>query len=197
MGQAEQIIEEICIYSRLCYERGLVGAAGGNVSARIPGEDRIVITPSGVSLRDISRDKLIIADIEGEKVGGPEGYRPSKETGMHIELYKVRHDINAVIHVHPPFATAFSVKKMPIPMLTASAKLKLKKVPLVQYADPGSSQLARYVSECAMTVGNDVKALALESHGLLAFDKCLSDAFDVAELVEDTARIAFIASKIE
>jgi L-fuculose-phosphate aldolase len=182
--------KEITKYSRLVYDRSLVGAAGGNISARY--EENYLITAGGVSLRDMSPAKVILVNRDG-KVLDNSGLRPSKETGMHIRIYMTRPDIDCVIHVHPMYATGISVTGETVPMLTASSALKLKEVPLVRYADPGSEQLAALVEEMAASSSRSVKALLLEKHGLLAFDSGLSHAFDIAELVEETARIAFVA----
>jgi len=186
--------KEIARYSNLLYSRGLVGAAGGNVSARY--KDLYLITAGGVSLRDVTENDIIIVDKEGRIVEGKSGLKPSKETKLHINVYKNRQDIDSVIHVHPAYTTGFSVKKMSIPIVTASSRLKLKQIPLVKYADPGSEELARYVDECIKNSPLYIKAITLESHGLIAFAKGMENCFDIAELVEETAKIAFISKNI-
>lgn len=124
--QIHPMKQEIAYYSKLLYDRGLVGAAGGNVSTRW--ENNVLITAGGVSLRDVT------------------------------------------------------------------AVLKLKEVPLVEFAEPGSEQLALYVEQAIRACGKDVKNLLLEKHGILSFDHGLCNAFDLAELVEETARVAFVSS---
>ncbi|MCL4415997.1 MAG: class II aldolase/adducin family protein [Actinobacteria bacterium] len=191
----ENLKKEIAKYSNLAYQRELVGAAGGNISARF--EDVFLITAGGKSLRDVTSEDIIIVDESGSIIDGKEGVKPSKETSLHISIYKNRPDIDSVIHVHPCYCTAYSIKKKAIPILTASAKLKLKKVPVIGYANPGSAMFAGFVAQCVKESPEYVKALTLEAHGLIAWDKGLSGCFDIAELVEETARVAFIAEQIK
>lgn len=191
----EELKKEIAKYSNLAYQRGLVGAAGGNVSARH--ENLFLITAGGKSLRDVTEEDIIIVDKNGKIIEGQEGQKPSKETSLHIAIYKNRPDIDCVIHVHPSYCTAYSTRKRPVPICTASSRLKLKEVPLIGYADPGSEELARAVEECVKDNPEYVKALTLEAHGLIAWDKGIAGCFDIAELVEETAKIAFIAEQIK
>jgi len=186
--------KEIAKYSNLLYSRGLVSAAGGNVSARC--KDLYIITAGGLSLRDVTENDIIIVDENGNIIEGESGLKPSKETKLHINVYKNRQDIDSVIHVHPPYATGFSVKKIPIPIVTASSRLKLRRVPLVKYADPGSEELAGYIDECIKNSPLYIKAITLEGHGIIAFAKGMGNCFDIAELVEETAKIAFISKNI-
>ncbi|NJD04275.1 MAG: class II aldolase/adducin family protein [Ruminiclostridium sp.] len=190
----DQCKKEIAKYSNLLYDRGLVGAAGGNVSMRY--KDAYLITASGVSLRDVTVDDILLVDRNCKVLGGREGIRPSKETILHIKIYMAREDADSIIHIHPVYTTGFSVKNISVPIITASAKLKLIKVPLVKYADPGSSELAENVEACVKNSPAYVKAIVLEKHGLIAFDKGIGNCFDIAELVEETAKIAFVSLNI-
>ena len=190
----EDLKREIAKYSNLAYQRGLVGAAGGNVSARY--ENLFLITAGGKSLRDVTEEDIIIVDKGGNIIEGKEGQKPSKETSLHINVYKNRQDIDCVIHVHPSYCTAYSIKKKAVPMLTASSRLKLKEVPIIGYANPGSEELAGLIAQCVKEIPEYVKAITLEAHGLLVWDKGLANCFDVAELVEETARVAFISEQI-
>jgi L-ribulose-5-phosphate 4-epimerase len=191
----EDIKREISKYSNLSYQRGLVGAAGGNISVRY--ENLFLITAGGRSLRDVTEEDIIIVDENGAIIEGKKGLKPSKETSLHISVYRNKSDIDSVIHVHPPYCTAYSVKKRIIPILTASSKLKLREVPIIGYANPGSKELADFVTECVKNSPEYVKALTLEAHGLIAWDKGLGNCFDIAELVEETAKIAFISEQIK
>lgn len=191
----EDLKREIAKYSNLAYQRGLVSAAGGNVSAKH--ENLFLITAGGKSLRDITEEDIIIVDENSRIIEGKEGQKPSKETSLHMAVYKNRPDIDCVIHVHPSYCTAYSIRKKTVPILTASSRLKLKKVPLIGYANPGSEELARAVEECVKDNPEYVKAITLEPHGLLAWDKGFANCFDIAELVEETARVAFISEQIK
>jgi L-fuculose-phosphate aldolase len=182
-------------YSRLLYERGLVGAAGGNVSMKI--NNYILITAGGKSLRDVELEDILVLNENIEIIEAKLQKKPSKETVLHISIYQVRNDIDSVIHVHPIYVTGYSVRGKQIPIITASSRLKLKEVPLVGYADPGSSELAALVKNCVKESPGYVNAVALTSHGLIAFAKGLSTCFDITELVEETAKIAFISENLK
>ncbi|MDK2799654.1 MAG: L-fuculose-phosphate aldolase [Clostridiales bacterium] len=187
--------EEIKKYSRLSYQRGLVGAAGGNISMRY--EDAFLITAGGISLRDITENEILLVDQNGKILEGKQGLKPSKETIMHLKVYKARENVDSIIHVHSPYATGYSIKKHSIPIITASAKMKLIEVPVVPYANPGTVELAENVEKNVKNCPDYIKAVLLECHGIIAFDKGLGNCFDVAELVEDTAKIAFISENIK
>ena len=186
------LAEELIRYSRLCYERHLVGAAGGNISLRIPGRDAILVTASGMALRDVDRNNLVVVDGKGGILESPSGRAPSKETSFHLAIYKIKPDIQAVIHVHPAYATTYAALGMLIPTVTISARLKLKQCPLVREANPGSEDLLRNIIKAIGEAPVDATVLLLESHGIVAYSSELRQAFDDAELAEDTARIAFL-----
>ena len=133
--------KDLAKFSRLSYDRGLVAARGGNLSIRIPGTERVLITPSGISLRDITPDIIIEVDIHGNLSKGKKNLKPSKETPFHTSIYRLRDDVMAIAHVHPPFATALSLKDKPFPVLTAPGMVNLVKVPLVEFAFMGTKEL--------------------------------------------------------
>ncbi|MBE3117918.1 MAG: class II aldolase/adducin family protein [Candidatus Atribacteria bacterium] len=98
----------ICGFARRCYERRLVGAAGGNVSARLPGSDTILVTATGVSLGSVMRDDSVGASIDGQPESGRAQRHPSKETCLHLAIYRERPLVNPVYlvveidrHRHP------------------------------------------------------------------------------------------------
>lgn len=194
MKTVEECKKDIVQYAKLVYERNLVTAAGGNVSMR--SGEAVVITASGVSLRDTAEDNLIVCDLEGRLIFCPEGLKPSKETILHLKVYRARTDVDSIIHVHPPYATGFSIAGRAIPIVTASAKMKVIDVPVAGYADPGSKELSQYVEETVLSAPQNIHAIVLKAHGIIAYEKGMPACFDTAELVEDTAHIAFIAETL-
>lgn len=192
----DDLKKDICLYSQHCYNRGLVGAAGGNISARLPGADVIWISPSGTSLRDVTPDSLIGVDSDGNVVQGNRERRPSKETALHLAVYDKRPGANAVIHAHPRYATGYAVAGRTFAMGTASAELKLVEMPLVSSAYPGSPELRANVAAALDKCTEEVHVLLLEKHGILAFEKNLCAAFDMAELAEDTAAVMYVAETL-
>lgn len=194
MDQLEKCKKDVVKYSRLLYERGLVTAAGGNVSMR--SGNTVVITASGVSLRDVTEENLILCDLNGEIIFCPDGLRPSKETVFHLKVYQIREDVDSVIHVHPTYSVGYSIQDRKIPVLTASAKMKVIDVPVIPYANPGTQELAAYVEETVKNAPINIHAAVLKAHGIIAYEKGMAQCFDTAELVEDTAHIAFISEML-
>ncbi len=185
--------KEIAQFSRLSYDRGLVAARGGNLSIRIRGTERVLITPSGISLRDITPEIVIEVDIHGNLLRGKKNLRPSKETPFHTSIYRIRNDVMAIAHIHPAFATALSLKDKPFPLLTAPGMVNLVKVPCVEFALMGTKELCDYVSEAAKQ-NREVKALLLKGHGVIAMGPDLASAYYIADLVEDCAKVALLSS---
>lgn len=184
------VVEEIILYSRLCYSRNLVGAAGGNLSARLS-DDLYLVTGSGVALRDVASDNLLIVNRQQKVIEGPSSLRPSKETGFHFSIYDYRPEVKAVVHVHPMYSTIFSGLGMHIPLSTVSAELKLRQGPVVEKAHPGSQDLSDMITEALKVIDDATTVLVLKQHGIVTFGKIFCDAFNDAELCEDTAKIAY------
>ena len=183
-------LDEIIKYSGLVYWRRLVSAAGGNISARCG--DNVLITASNVSLRETAADGVILCDMDGNVLEGNASLKPSKETRFHLSIYKSRPEVGAVIHAHPCYATAFSLDGEELPLYTVSAKLKLVRVPIIQEAPPGSAELAENVRRAVSEDHADVFAYIMRAHGILTMGRTMKETFDLAELLEDTAKIALV-----
>lgn len=181
-------MQEIIAFSSLAYEKNLVSAAGGNISARCG--SNMLITGSNVSLRSVTSDGLILCDMQGKVLDGNPHLRPSKEIGFHTGVYNMRPDINYVIHVHPCFSTIWSMQKKELPLYTESARIKLKQVPVVPEAAPGTKELAQNVIDTVSSVPQNVTTFLLEGHGIIAMGATMAECFNQAELLEDSAKIA-------
>lgn len=176
-----------------CNRSGLQGwcpGTLGNISVFSPETGRVYIKRSGADLSRLRLEDLLALDVDGNLLEG-EG-RPSIETNFHLGIYRVRKEVRAVFHVHPPFATAYAVKGIKIPMVTEAAKIILVEVPLVCHAAAGSIELARKVSEIFEDAR--VKAVLLSQHGVVSIGTTLADAYNAAALVEDTAKVALLSS---
>ena len=183
--------KEIARISCKAYERGLVFGTGGNVSARIPGTGLALITATGVSLGDTTVDNLATIEIETGEPTPDSAAKPSKERYVHAAVYRLRPDINALCHLHPPYATALSVDHAEMPLVTISAEVNLVKVPCAPCAVSGTQDLRRYVEETvAGTPG--VKAILMCRHGILTLGQTLVQAYNLADLTEDSARAAYL-----
>ena len=184
MDHTELVLrEELCRAAQLLYQRGYVVGHDGNLSLRL-GEDRILITPSGVSKGRLEPDMLVVCDLEGRVHSGAR--YPSSETAMHLLVYKERPDAGAVVHAHPPVATTFAAAGIPLdkPVLQ-EAVVQLGTVPVAPFALPSTQE----VPDSVRPFVRDHSAVLLANHGALAWGRDLWEAFDRMETVEQTAKI--------
>ena len=187
--------QQLSEFSRRAYQRRLVGGTGGNLSVRIPDTDTVLITPTGISLGDVEPEENILTRLDGEILDSPRGLKGSKEAGFHLAAYRLRPDVGAIAHVHPPYATAYSNKGSVLPLVTVSSRLNLKHVPCIACFLPGSVELRDCVIE-GIENNPEVNSLLMKEHGILTLGRDLKHAFYLADLVEDTAKIAYIAATI-
>lgn len=181
----------LAAYSKRAYHRGLVGGTGGNFSARLNDGRHMLITASGLSLLDTSRANLVRVNLETLDYEAPEGLSPSMEFHIHSDIYRLRPDAGAVAHLHPPHCTAFAVTKRKIPPVTDSA-MKQPPIPLVPFAPSGTEELRTLMRE-AMESYTGCNVLLMEMHGITAIGGDIVKAYDLADLAEEIARIAYLA----
>ena len=187
--EEERLKKKIVEISRRLYEKGFMEGAGGNVSAKLPNSQIILTTPSGVCKGYLSSSDIVKIDYEGKIIEGK--LKPTSETPMHTSIYKARPDINAVIHAHPPFCTGFACAGMPIDSsIFPEAIVMVGEVALVEYATPGTNDLAMKVSEAAKM--HD--ALLLQNHGTVTLGVSLEEAYLKTEVLEETAHILLIST---
>jgi len=192
----DRLKEQIARYSIKAYERGLVGGAGGNVSARVPGTEEILITRTGVILGEVTPDDVVPIDPLGRPLD-PQAPKPSKEVPFHTVVYRLRPDVNAIIHLHPCYAVVQSLRLADLPLLTVSARLGLgPRVPCVPVAYAGTRLLAQYVGAALEEVPG-AKVILLAAHGLNAMAADLATAYALADLTEFTAKQACIADSLQ
>ena len=178
---------EIVVVCRRLYERGLIAGPDGNVSVKLAG-DRILVTPSGASKIDVQEDDLVVVSLDGRVVAG--AGRPSSELGMHLRIHQRRADIGAVVHAHPPLATAFAVagEDLLFPVLPEIV-VQTGGVPLVPYATPGTGELANAIEP--YLPHHD--AFLMANHGATTLGPTLSIAHQRMESIEHAARILLAA----
>lgn len=184
-----QLRLQIVEIGKQLYQNRFIAATDGNISVRL-GND-ILITPSGVSKGKLLADDLIITTMDGQIKRGKG--KSSSEIKMHLEAYRVRKDINAVVHAHPPYATAFaacglSLERPILPELI----LSLKKVPLASYATPGTSALGSSISE----IIKEHDGVLLENHGVMTVSNNLTSAYMSMERIEHAAQIIFLSKQL-
>lgn len=184
------IRKQLVSYARKAYERHLVGGTGGNFSARLS-DGKMLITPSGVSLGDTSLDNLVAVDVNSGDWSPVGDFIPSKEYHFHAEIMRLRPDVAAVLHVHSPYATAYAVIQRPIPMVTDAA-FKQPPMPSVPFAPSGTQDLKENVSQ-AVRENPGCKVLFMEQHGIAALGADVVTAYNVADLTEELAWIAYLS----
>lgn len=179
--------KKLVTISRRLYREGFVVAYGGNISVRVG--STIFIKRSNASFEDIKENdfiklKINLADTDSQFL------KTSKETLLHIGCYKKRKNIRALIHTHPPFATAFASLGKPLKPVIADFVIEFgKEVPNLGYIRPGSRELAKRVSEY---IGRN-NALLLKNHGIVTCGSSLKEAYVRTALLEECCKILLLS----
>jgi len=182
--------EEIVRVGRRLATRQLIAGTDGNISVRL-GPDRIMVTPSGRHKGLIGPDEMVIVDMQGNRIEGSSS--ASSELGMHLSVYRARAEINACVHAHPPFATAFAVAGMPVPDdVLPEVVLAVGPIALSEFAPPGT----KAVAESLEVFVGEHNAFLLKNHGLLTIGRDLEEAINRHETVEHCARIVHLARQL-
>ena len=169
------------------YARGYTASNDGNISVRL-GADRLLMTPKSVCKGFMSPDMMCITDLAGRKLEGDRD--PSSEMLMHLEVYRQRPDVQAVVHAHPPTATGFAVAGIPLDKaVLAEVLTTLGSIPIAEYATPSTAELPE-------AVGKYIKAhdgMLLANHGALTVGSDLFAAYYKMETIEHFAKISLVA----
>ncbi|MFP6564741.1 MAG: NAD(P)-dependent oxidoreductase [Myxococcota bacterium] len=180
---ADDLRPEIVRVVSELYTQQVITATGGNVSARIPGEDEIWITPSQLFKGDLSPSVLVRLDLAGKPLDPGQG-TPSSERLMHCAVYAARSEAAAVVHAHAPFATILANTGLPfLPISTEAAFFD--ELPRVPFIMPGTQALADAIFEAM----SDSWACLMVNHGLLVAGRSLRRAADMVEIIERTSEV--------
>lgn len=179
------VIDELIAAGRLAVERGLVQASGGNLSARIPGTDQVVVTASGTWLDQLTPFDFAVLDTEGVHRGGAP--QPSVEWRLHTRTYAVRPDVGAIIHLHPQHAVLVDMLGEPIRCTTLDHAYYLAQVARVPFLPSGSDALAEAAAEAA----RGCNAIVLAHHGCSALGENVSMALRRALNLEEAATMTY------
>jgi len=172
---------------------GLVTWTSGNVSLRVPGEDRMVIKASGVPYARLDAAAMVLCDLDGLAVEGD--LRPSSDAATHGYVYRELPDVNAVVHTHSTYATAWAARGEPIPcVLTAMADEFGGEIPVGPFALIGDAEIGRGVVETL--AGHRSPAVLMRSHGVFAVGRTGGAAVKAAVMCEDVARTVHLAREL-
>jgi len=187
MSTESTLRADIVEVGRRMYARGYTASNDGNISVRL-GADRLLMTPKSVCKGFMTPEMMCITDLEGKKLQGERD--PSSEMLMHLEVYRQRADVQAVVHAHPPTATGFAVAGIPLDRaVLAEVLTTLGSIPIAAYATPSTRELPEAVRQY-------IKAhdgMLLANHGALTVGGDLYSAYYKMETVEHFAKISLVA----
>lgn len=183
-------MDALIAMAKRCFDLGLQTNAGGNLSVRLDARDAIVIKPSGVGFNECTRDNLQVVALDGTILSSDPDLKPSKDLDFHRDLYRIREDINAIVHCHSPWATGYASAGIEIPCLTVQTIEKIGRMPLIPLSPLGGPQTEVEISP--FFKDPKVKAAVLANHGTIGVGKTLMAAQYLAEIIEETAQIAYV-----
>ena len=185
-----EIRRQIVDTGQALYEQKLVVATDGNISFRLD-RDRILITPSGLCLGKLKTSDIVTVNSGGRSINGR--HNPSSELPLHLEVYQNRPEIRAVLHAHPPLATAFTVagRKMDQPVLPEIVAF-CGEIPTAEYATPSTNESAEAIRP--LIAHHDV--ILLDHHGAITISTTLTEAFYKMERLEYAANVLMTADRL-
>ncbi|MFD3804440.1 L-ribulose-5-phosphate 4-epimerase [Streptomyces sp. NPDC058611] len=189
----EQLRREVSDLHQELVRYGLVVWTAGNVSARVPGEDLMVIKPSGVPYEDLTPEHMIVCDLDGKVVEGD--YAPSSDTAAHAYVYRHMPRVAGVVHTHSTYACAWAARGEAVPcVLTAMADEFGAEIPVGPFALIGDDSIGRGIVETLR--GHRSPAVLMKSHGVFTVGKDAKAAVKAAVMCEDVARTVHISRQL-
>ncbi|WP_033218582.1 L-ribulose-5-phosphate 4-epimerase [Kitasatospora phosalacinea] len=184
---------QVCDLHQELVRYGLVVWTAGNVSARVPGEDLLVIKPSGVSYDELTPQNMILCDLDGNVVEGE--HAPSSDTAAHAYVYRHRADVGGVVHTHSTYASAWAARGEAVPcVLTAMADEFGAEIPVGPFALIGDDSIGRGIVETLD--GHRSPAVLMKSHGVFTIGKDARAAVKAAVMCEDVARTVHLSRQL-
>jgi L-ribulose-5-phosphate 4-epimerase len=192
-GTVERLRAEVASLHGELTRYGLVIWTAGNVSARVPGADLMVIKPSGVSYDELSAEAMVVTDLHGTLVEGE--HAPSSDTAAHAYVYRHLPEVGGVVHTHSTYACAWAARHEAIPcVLTMTADEFGGEIPLGPFALIGDDSIGRGIVETLR--GSRSRAVLMAGHGPFTIGRDARDAVKAAVMVEDVARTTHIARQL-
>ena len=187
---ARSLKEEICEIGRRVYDKGFAAANDGNISIRV-GENEVLCSPTMICKGFMEPEDICAVDMEGNQIAGRR--RRTSEVLLHLTIMKHRPDVKAVVHCHPPHATAFAVAGEPIPQcVLPEVEVFMGEVPLAPYETPGGQDFA----DTVIPFLKGSSTIILASHGTVSFGKDLVDAYWKTEILDSYCRILLLAKQL-
>jgi L-ribulose-5-phosphate 4-epimerase len=189
----EDLREQVCALHAELPRYGLVAWTSGNLSGRVPGEDLMVIKPSGLAYDDLTPESMVVCDLDGNVVEGD--LAPSSDAATHGFIYRAREDVGGVAHTHSSYATAWAIAGEAIPcVMTAMADEFGGEIPVGPFKLIGDEEIGRGVVETLE--GHRSSAVLMASHGVFTIGDGPKAAIKSAVMCEDVARTAFLARQL-
>lgn len=178
--------EEIVRYGRMLHQRGFVAGTDGNLSVRLDA-DRILVTPTCVSKGAMRAQDLVIVDSGGTLISGRRNV--TSEIGMHLLIYRMRRDVQAIVHAHPATATGFAAAGIALTEpLVCEVVMGLGCIPLARYGTPGTTELGKTLEPYVP----HYDAILMSNHGVVTYGDTIEHAYMKMETVEHFAEIALV-----
>jgi L-ribulose-5-phosphate 4-epimerase len=196
LRDVDEIRKAVCDLHAELAASGLVAWTSGNISARVPGADLLVIKPSGVGYAELTPGSMVVCDLDGKAVNDSVinhgGYRPSSDTATHAYVYRHMPQVGGVVHTHSAYATAWAARGEPIPcVITAMADEFGGEIPVGPFALIGSDEIGRGI--VAALSDHRSPAVLMRSHGVFTIGPTARDAVKAAVMCEDAARTVHLA----
>jgi L-ribulose-5-phosphate 4-epimerase len=190
VDELDAIRREVCELHAELPRNGLVVWTSGNLSARVPGEELMVIKPSGVPYDELTPDAMVVCDLEGNSDDG--GLTPSSDAATHGYVYRHLPDVGGIVHTHSPYATAWAIRGEPIPcVMTTIADEFGGDIPVGPFALIGDEEIGRGVVETLES--HRSSAVLMRGHGVFALGAGPREAVKSAVMCEEAARIVYVA----
>lgn len=184
---------EVCSLHAELTRYQLVVWTAGNVSARVPGQDLLVIKPSGVSYDDLTPENMVVCDLEGRVVDGE--HAPSSDTEAQAYVYRHLPEVGGVVHTHSTYATAWAARAEPVPcVLTMGADEFGGEIPVGPFAVIGDDSIGRGIVETLRDSRSP--AVLMQNHGVFAVGPTARAAVKAAVMCEDVARTVHVARQL-
>jgi L-fuculose-phosphate aldolase len=181
-----QIRRDIVRFGEMLHSLGFIAATDGNLSVRLD-ENRILVTPTGMSKGMMTPSDLVVVDMDGHKLKGKR--QVTSEIGMHLLIYHMRPDIRGIVHAHPRTATGFAAAGMALNQpLVCEVVIGLGLIPLAPYGTPGTPELAATLEPLIP----QYDAILMANHGVVTYGSDLQSAYMKMETVEHFAQIALV-----